>query len=131
MDQVARECGFVDLRRMRETFLRQYWQPPQALRRSARAAGDSCPAPSPRVGQIVGFADLAIKPVRPRATRSMPTLGLSLTGCSEAPNGGFGKEQTLMANGANHQSWVGLGPDGIYTLSPVERIIFSPAGLFP
>lgn len=38
MDRVARDCGFVDLRRMREAFLRQYGQPPQALRRTARAA---------------------------------------------------------------------------------------------
>lgn len=36
MDRIARESGFVDLRRMREAFLRQYGQPPQALRRSAR-----------------------------------------------------------------------------------------------
>ncbi|MHA3792668.1 GlxA family transcriptional regulator [Rhizorhabdus wittichii] len=38
MDQIARESGFVDLRRMREAFMRQYGQPPQALRRLARAA---------------------------------------------------------------------------------------------
>ncbi|SFB63745.1 Transcriptional regulator GlxA family, contains an amidase domain and an AraC-type DNA-binding HTH domain [Rhizobium sp. NFR07] len=37
MDQVARETGFVDLRRMREAFLRQYGQPPQTIRRLARA----------------------------------------------------------------------------------------------
>ncbi len=38
MDQVARECGFVDIRRMREAFMRQYGQPPQTLRRLAKAA---------------------------------------------------------------------------------------------
>jgi transcriptional regulator GlxA family with amidase domain len=38
MDQVARETGFVDLRRMREAFLRQYGQPPQTIRRVARVA---------------------------------------------------------------------------------------------
>lgn len=38
MDQVARECGFVDIRRMREAFIRQYGQPPQTLRRLAKAA---------------------------------------------------------------------------------------------
>lgn len=38
MDQIAREAGFVDIRRMREAFMRQYGQPPQTLRRLARAA---------------------------------------------------------------------------------------------
>lgn len=38
MEQIARESGFVDMRRMREAFMRQYVQPPQALRRLARAA---------------------------------------------------------------------------------------------
>lgn len=38
MDQIARESGFVDMRRMREAFMRQYGQPPQALRRLARTA---------------------------------------------------------------------------------------------
>ncbi len=38
MDQIARECGFVDIRRMREAFMRQYGQPPQTLRRLAREA---------------------------------------------------------------------------------------------
>ncbi len=38
MDRIARESGFVDLRRMREAFMRQYGQPPQALRRLARAS---------------------------------------------------------------------------------------------
>jgi len=36
MDRIARESGFVDLRRMREAFMRQYSQPPQTLRRLAR-----------------------------------------------------------------------------------------------
>nr|WP_315050903.1 GlxA family transcriptional regulator [uncultured Brevundimonas sp.] len=35
MDQIARESGFIDTRRMRAAFLRQYGQPPQALRRLA------------------------------------------------------------------------------------------------
>ncbi|WP_337268755.1 GlxA family transcriptional regulator [Oryzifoliimicrobium ureilyticus] len=38
LDQIARENGFTDLRRMREAFMRQYGQPPQTLRRLARAA---------------------------------------------------------------------------------------------
>lgn len=38
MDQIAREAGFVDIRRMRDAFMRQYGQPPQTLRRLARAA---------------------------------------------------------------------------------------------
>ncbi|WP_245580073.1 GlxA family transcriptional regulator [Niveispirillum irakense] len=38
LDQIARESGFIDIRRMREAFMRQYGQPPQALRRLARAA---------------------------------------------------------------------------------------------
>lgn len=38
MDQIARESGFVDLRRMREAFVRQYGHPPQTLRRLAKAA---------------------------------------------------------------------------------------------
>lgn len=37
IDQIAREAGFVDIRRMREAFMRQYGQPPQALRRLAKA----------------------------------------------------------------------------------------------
>ncbi|WP_313618521.1 GlxA family transcriptional regulator [Agrobacterium sp.] len=41
MDQIARECGFVDLRRMREAFMRQYGQPPQTLRRLARSVADA------------------------------------------------------------------------------------------
>ncbi len=36
VDHVARETGFVDLRRMREAFLRHYGQPPQTVRRVAR-----------------------------------------------------------------------------------------------
>lgn len=38
LEQVARETGFVDLRRMRDAFMRHHGQPPQALRRLARAA---------------------------------------------------------------------------------------------
>jgi transcriptional regulator GlxA family with amidase domain len=38
MDQVALESGFVDIRRMRDAFMRQYGQPPQTLRRLAKAA---------------------------------------------------------------------------------------------
>jgi transcriptional regulator GlxA family with amidase domain len=38
LEQVARDTGFVDLRRMREAFMRHYGQPPQTLRRLARAA---------------------------------------------------------------------------------------------
>ena len=38
MDQIALESGFVDIRRMREAFMRQYGQPPQTLRRLAKAA---------------------------------------------------------------------------------------------
>lgn len=37
LEDVARQTGFADLRRMREAFMRQYGQPPQALRRLARA----------------------------------------------------------------------------------------------
>ncbi|WCT79756.1 GlxA family transcriptional regulator [Novosphingobium humi] len=36
LEAVAQQTGFVDLRRMREAFMRQYGQPPQALRRLAR-----------------------------------------------------------------------------------------------
>ncbi len=36
MDQISRETGFVDIRRMREAFMRQYGQSPQTLRRLAR-----------------------------------------------------------------------------------------------
>ncbi|WP_226019697.1 GlxA family transcriptional regulator [Novosphingobium sp. FKTRR1] len=38
LDAVAQQTGFADLRRMREAFMRQYGQPPQAMRRLARAA---------------------------------------------------------------------------------------------
>jgi transcriptional regulator GlxA family with amidase domain len=38
LEAVAQQTGFVDLRRMREAFMRQYGQPPQALRRLARVA---------------------------------------------------------------------------------------------
>ncbi|MGF6090462.1 GlxA family transcriptional regulator [Pseudomonas sp. 18173] len=37
LDQIALETGFTDRRRMRETFLRAFGQPPQVIRRSARA----------------------------------------------------------------------------------------------
>jgi transcriptional regulator GlxA family with amidase domain len=37
VDIVARETGFVDRRRMREAFLRAFGQPPQVIRRNARA----------------------------------------------------------------------------------------------
>jgi len=39
MDQVARRTGFGDVERMRCAFLRAFGQPPQALRRAARALG--------------------------------------------------------------------------------------------
>ncbi|WP_075293214.1 GlxA family transcriptional regulator [Pararhizobium arenae] len=38
MEKIAQECGFVDLRRMRDAFMRQYGQPPQTIRRLARGA---------------------------------------------------------------------------------------------
>ncbi|EQB16494.1 GlxA family transcriptional regulator [Novosphingobium lindaniclasticum] len=38
LEAVAREVGFIDLRRMREVFMRNYGQPPQALRRMMRTA---------------------------------------------------------------------------------------------
>lgn len=37
MDHIAQEAGFIDVRRMREAFMRQYGQPPQTVRRLARA----------------------------------------------------------------------------------------------
>jgi transcriptional regulator GlxA family with amidase domain len=37
LDQVAVETGFADPERMRRAFLRAFGQPPQALRRAARA----------------------------------------------------------------------------------------------
>ncbi|MDF9773937.1 GlxA family transcriptional regulator [Pseudomonas baetica] len=37
LDQIALETGFSDRRRMRETFLRAFGQPPQVIRRNARA----------------------------------------------------------------------------------------------
>jgi transcriptional regulator GlxA family with amidase domain len=39
IDFVARETGFFDPRRMREAFLRRFGQPPQVIRRNARASG--------------------------------------------------------------------------------------------
>jgi transcriptional regulator GlxA family with amidase domain len=38
LDSIARETGFMDARRMRESFMRQYGLPPQAVRRAARLA---------------------------------------------------------------------------------------------
>jgi transcriptional regulator GlxA family with amidase domain len=38
IDVVARETGFADARRMRESFMRQYGVPPQTVRRQARTA---------------------------------------------------------------------------------------------
>jgi transcriptional regulator GlxA family with amidase domain len=38
MDVIANEAGFADRERMRRAFLRVLGQPPQALRRNARAA---------------------------------------------------------------------------------------------
>jgi transcriptional regulator GlxA family with amidase domain len=38
LDTVAQETGFVDRRRMREAFMRQYGQPPQTIRRASRQA---------------------------------------------------------------------------------------------
>ena len=37
IDVVARETGFGDRERMRRAFLRAFGQPPQVIRRSARA----------------------------------------------------------------------------------------------
>ncbi|WP_322616642.1 GlxA family transcriptional regulator [Pseudomonas sp. BIC9C] len=37
LDQIALETGFADRRRMRETFLRVFGQPPQVIRRNGRA----------------------------------------------------------------------------------------------
>lgn len=39
IEEVAQESGFADLRRMRSSFLRVFGQPPQVIRRQARAAG--------------------------------------------------------------------------------------------
>jgi transcriptional regulator GlxA family with amidase domain len=41
MDQIALRTGFGDVERMRQAFLRAFGQPPQALRRAARAGGQS------------------------------------------------------------------------------------------
>ncbi|MBA8801435.1 transcriptional regulator GlxA family with amidase domain [Agrobacterium sp. RC10-4-1] len=38
MEKIAQESGFVDLRRMRDAFMRQYGHPPQTIRRLAKAA---------------------------------------------------------------------------------------------
>ena len=37
IDVIARETGFADRDRMRRAFLRAFGQPPQAIRRTARA----------------------------------------------------------------------------------------------
>jgi transcriptional regulator GlxA family with amidase domain len=37
LDQIAEASGFSDCRRMREAFLRAFGQPPQVIRRNARA----------------------------------------------------------------------------------------------
>jgi transcriptional regulator GlxA family with amidase domain len=37
MEAVATETGFVDTERMRRAFLRAFGQPPQAIKRAARA----------------------------------------------------------------------------------------------
>jgi len=39
IETVARETGFMDQRRMRESFMRQWGMPPQAIRRAARGVG--------------------------------------------------------------------------------------------
>jgi len=39
VEAIAEQTGFVDRERMRRAFLRNYGQPPQAIRRNARAAG--------------------------------------------------------------------------------------------
>ena len=50
LDAIAREAGFGDPERMRRAFIRAFGQPPQALRRAARAAAcrrrSATPAPS-------------------------------------------------------------------------------------
>jgi transcriptional regulator GlxA family with amidase domain len=46
VEDVALETGFGDQERMRRAFVRAFGQPPQALRRAARAAqSDVAPAP--------------------------------------------------------------------------------------
>jgi transcriptional regulator GlxA family with amidase domain len=37
LEEIARAVGFVDPERMRQSFIRAFGQPPQALRRAARA----------------------------------------------------------------------------------------------
>lgn len=41
MDEIGGETGFADRERMRRAFLRVLGQPPQAVRRHARAASDA------------------------------------------------------------------------------------------
>jgi transcriptional regulator GlxA family with amidase domain len=45
IEQIAAGTGFGDPERMRRAFIRAFGQPPQALRRAARAAGASAPHP--------------------------------------------------------------------------------------
>ena len=45
VEQIAAGTGFGDPERMRRAFIRAFGQPPQALRRAARAAGASAPHP--------------------------------------------------------------------------------------
>jgi len=40
IDEIAQEAGFADRRRMRQAFLRAFGQPPQVIRRQARAEGE-------------------------------------------------------------------------------------------
>ena len=53
MDQIARGTGFGDVERMRCAFLRAFGQPPQALRRAARAGRSSKAAPARTVSAPV------------------------------------------------------------------------------
>lgn len=43
IDEVARETGFADPERMRRAFLRAFGQPPQAIKRAARAQAGTAP----------------------------------------------------------------------------------------
>jgi len=51
VDAVAQETGFADRRRMRQAFLRAFGQPPQTIRRNARA-GAVASGPAPQVGTL-------------------------------------------------------------------------------
>jgi len=63
IESVARHVGFEDAERMRRAFLRVYGQPPQALRRAARAATPSMPAALPLK---IGIHDSLFSPDRPK-----------------------------------------------------------------